>query len=219
MHNTRNRQDARRLLQSRERLRVVDLNRNPDAVLGRDAVFELVCRFSPNVAQPTIEATQKSVGVHLASSVLRVLEPPLQTVQTPVGNEADKIGVDCHQQDPHVEPHAENLLRHFSAVGGVGRFTSSLGCRGTMRPPGSRTSTMSTVSLLGSWNDEVFNGSTDYLPGFAGHQVDDTIACTKRAPRRHRPCAPFRSAFVERALTRDTILSQAFTKLRKRVRH
>ena len=185
----------------------MDPNRNPDAVIGRHPVFELVDRFSPNVAQPTLEATQKSVGVHLASSTLRVFEPPLQTVQTPIGNEADKIGVDCHQQDPHVEPHAENLLRHFSTVGGVGRFTSSVGCRGTMRPPGSRTSTISTVSLVGSWKDEVFNGSTDHLPGFAGHQVDDTIACTKRAPWRDRPCAPFRSAFVEHALTRNTILS------------
>jgi len=66
-------------------------------------------------------------------------------------------------------------------AGGVGRFRTSLGCRGTRRPFGSRTNTVSTVSPLGSWNDDGFTGSGNDHPLFPSHEIDDTIPCNKRA--------------------------------------
>jgi hypothetical protein len=66
-----------------------------------------------------------------------------------------------------VEAAIRLLLLHgayFPADGGVGRATSSSGRRATMRPPGNRTRTTSTVVWFGSWNEDVFTGSTNYLP-------------------------------------------------------
>lgn len=69
---------------------------------------------------------------------------------------------------------------HFPSVGSVGRATSSCVARGTIEPSASLTSTISTVSALGSWNDDVFTGVTNDDSFLSGFTIEHTRASRKR---------------------------------------
>ena len=91
-------------------------------------------------------------------------------------------------------------LSYFAGAGGVGRAISSSGCRGTIRPPGSITYTVGTTMLFGSWNDDVFTGSTLHDSFLAGYRIEHDItgresahrgASTRRPYCRRRPGSGF----------------------------
>jgi hypothetical protein len=90
------------------------------------------------------------------------------------------------------------MHRFYSAITGVGRFTISSARRGTMRPPGNRTNTVSTTSLLGSWNDDVFSGSMDDGSFLAGFEIEDPITSRMRAKYGTLASGDHREGFVRR---------------------
>lgn len=64
--------------------------------------------------------------------------------------------------------------------------------RTTIRPPGKRIVTVSTVLPSGNWNDEVFNVSVNDFSLLSTHEIEGTPAYNGRAYCPAHSCASVR---------------------------